>query len=176
MQQNDDDERTWADTVIPAQWWLQLKAHSPGRRTAFRMQRLLTDYQPRLGDLRKGSRTWKIFQSKYAALRGQPAPGSFLINDPEPIQELLVFPLSCTQTTAALKDPCPEGRFSGFSWRKACWALVRPRKGMYLLRAGALPKRTQWAWIQWHLLTQSVWVARPSLGFSDGHRMLAMRF
>lgn len=35
---------------------------------------------------------------------------------------------------------------------------------MYLLGTGALPNRTQWAWIQWHLLTQSVWVARPKPG------------
>lgn len=99
------------------------------------------DQKSSLGDLRKDSQT-KTFPI-YVALRFKPTLGSLLINYPGPIQKLLAFPLSFTQTTAAFKDPAQRGAFQGSVEGKPVQHLVRLLKGIYLLGAGEMPSRTQ---------------------------------
>lgn len=135
-----------------------------------RMQRLLSGY-----NLRKGSLTLKLSNLNMQLLDSRTPSPPLPINHPGPTQEFLVLPLSSTQTTAALKNPCPRGAFQGPIGGKPVWHLGL-RKECISRGLARHPTEHSRPWMYWYSPTEHVWVAILGLGFSKGHRTVATWF
>lgn len=87
----------------------------------------------------------KNFQSKYVALRSKAALVFFSLTTRSPFRSSLFFFFPSQRPLLPSKTPAQRDAFQGPVGGKPARHLVRQLKGVYLLGAGAMPSRTQWA-------------------------------